>query len=307
MSNWKGKYQHLAIQNQFLLLFLVLIISFIPCYIIGITPVVVSDATDSINGQNIDLYKWLQSWSSIGIFILSSIIFIYLTEKKFVISTSFTRAQLLLAICSMLFCLPIINFLALWNEGLHLPEFMAQIENWMRLSEAKSATIMEYFVAMDSYTDLVINLVVIALIPAIGEEFLFRGVIQRGLIKWKKKPHFGIWISAFLFSALHMQFLGFIPRFLIGGFFGYLFLWSGSIWLPVITHFLNNALAVLVIFTSSSVVASKKIESMGANSGDIPMVIMCCLAVSLLLYLFYNSKKNPLKKRGFSYYKFTTV
>ena len=195
MSNWKGKYQHLAIQNQFLLLFLVLIISFIPCYIIGITPVVVSGAADSINGQNIDLYKWLQSWSSIGIFILSSIIFIYLTEKKFVISTSFTRAQLLLAICSMLFCLPIINFLALWNEGLHLPEFMAQIENWMRLSEAKSATIMEYFVAMDSYTDLVINLVVIALIPAIGEEFLFRGVIQRGLIKWKKNPHFGIWIS----------------------------------------------------------------------------------------------------------------
>lgn len=298
MSNWKGKYQHLAIQNQFLLLFLVLIISFIPCYIIGITPVVVSGAADSINGQNIDLYKWLQSWSSIGIFILSSIIFIYLTEKKFVISTSFTRAQLLLAICSMLFCLPIINFLALWNEGLHLPEFMAQIENWMRLSEAKSATIMEYFVAMDSYTDLVINLVVIALIPAIGEEFLFRGVIQRGLIKWKKNPHFGIWISAFLFSALHMQFLGFIPRFLIGGFFGYLFLWSGSIWLPVITHFLNNALAVLVIFTSSSVVASKKIESMGANSGDIPMVIMCCLAVSLLLYLFYNSKKKSPEEKG---------
>lgn len=298
MSNWKGKYQHLAIQNQFLLLFLVLIISFIPCYIIGITPVVVSGAADSINGQNIDLYKWLQSWSSIGIFILSSIIFIYLTEKKFVISTSFTRAQLLLAICSMLFCLPIINFLALWNEGLHLPEFMAQIENWMRLSEAKSATIMEYFVAMDSYTDLVINLVVIALIPAIGEEFLFRGVIQRGLIKWKKNPHFGIWISAFLFSALHMQFLGFIPRFLIGGFFGYLFLWSGSIWLPVITHFLNNALAVLVIFTSSSVVASKKIESIGANSGDIPMVIMCCLAVSLLLYLFYNSKKKSPEEKG---------
>ena len=298
MSNWKGKYQHLAIQNQFLLLFLVLIISFIPCYIIGITPVVISGAADSINGQNIDLYKWLQSWSSIGIFILSSIIFIYLTEKKFVISTSFTRAQLLLAICSMLFCLPIINFLALWNEGLHLPEFMAQIENWMRLSEAKSATIMEYFVAMNSYTDLVINLVVIALIPAIGEEFLFRGVIQRGLIKWKKNPHFGIWISAFLFSALHMQFLGFIPRFLIGGFFGYLFLWSGSIWLPVITHFLNNALAVLVIFTSSSVVASKKIESMGANSGDIPMVIMCCLAVSLLLYLFYNSKKKSPEEKG---------
>jgi membrane protease YdiL (CAAX protease family) len=298
MSNWKGKYHHLAIQNQFLLLFLILILSFIPCYLIGIIPMVFSDVSDSIYAQNINFYKWLQMWSSIGIFIFSSIVFIYLTEKEFVISKSFSRDQLLLAICAMLFFLPVINFLALWNEGLHLPEFMAHIESWMRTSEAKSAAIMEHFVAMDSYFDLFVNLFVIALIPAIGEEFLFRGVIQRGLIKWKNNPHFGIWLSAFLFSALHIQFLGFIPRFLIGGFFGYLFLWSGSIWLPVIAHFLNNALAVVVIFTSSHLLASKQLENLGASKEDIPIVLMCCFALTLLLYLFYQSKKKSPHEKG---------
>ena len=298
MSNWKGKYHHLAIRNQFLLLFLILILSFIPCYLIGIIPMVFSDVSDSIYAQNINFYKWLQMWSSIGIFIFSSIVLIYLTEKEFVISKSFSRDQLILAICAMLFFLPVINFLALWNEGLHLTECIAHIESWMRTSEAKSAAIMEHFVAMDSYFDLFVNLFVIALIPAIGEEFLFRGVIQRGLIKWKNNPHFGIWLSAFLFSALHIQFLGFIPRFLIGGFFGYLFLWSGSIWLPVIAHFLNNALAVVVIFTSSHLLASKQLENLGASKEDIPIVLMCCFALTLLLYLFYQSKKKSPHEKG---------
>lgn len=296
MNNWKGKYQQLPIQSQFLLLFLLLILSFILCYAIGMLAVLFSNGADmtSINAQNIGSFKWLQSWSSIGVFILPSLLFIYLTENSFVIAGKFSRPQILISVCAMLFCLPIINFLAVWNEGIHLPEFLSGVESWMRASEAKSAVIMEYFLQMDSYADLLINLIVIAFIPAIGEEFLFRGVIQRGLTKWKNNPHFGIWISAFIFSALHMQFLGFLPRFLIGGFFGYLFLWSGSIWLPVIAHFINNALAVVLIFTSSSALASKEIESMGEE--NLTLVLMCFFAVAMLLYLLHqisSTKKSP--------------
>jgi membrane protease YdiL (CAAX protease family) len=298
MNNWKGKYHHLAIQSQFLMMFLLLILSFIICYFIGMIPILFSNSTDlsAINAQNVGSFKWLQSWSSIGVFILPSILFVYLTEMKFVISKSFSRNQLAISICAMLFCIPIINYLALWNEAIHLPQFLSGIEDWMRASEAKSAIIMEYFLRMDTYGDLFINLFVIALIPAVGEEFLFRGVIQRGLTKWKNNPHFGIWISAFLFSALHMQFLGFVPRFLIGGFFGYLFLWSGSIWLPVIAHFINNALAVVLIFTASRNVGTNQLESLGATSEDGTLVLMCCFALAMLLYLLHEiraTKKIP--------------
>jgi membrane protease YdiL (CAAX protease family) len=298
MNNWKGKYHHLAIQSQFLMMFLLLILSFITCYFIGMIPILFSNSTDlsAINAQNVGSFKWLQSWSSIGVFILPSILFVYLTEMKFVISKSFSRNQLAISICAMLFCIPIINYLALWNEAIHLPQFLSGIEDWMRASEAKSAIIMEYFLRMDTYGDLFINLFVIALIPAVGEEFLFRGVIQRGLTKWKNNPHFGIWISAFLFSAFHMQFLGFVPRFLIGGFFGYLFLWSGSIWLPVIAHFINNALAVVLIFTASRNVGTNQLESLGATSEDGTLVLMCCFALAMLLYLLHEiraTKKIP--------------
>lgn len=298
MNNWKGKYRQLPIQSQFLLLFLLLILSFIVCYCIGMIPVLFSDSSDlgAINAQNVGSFKWLQTWSSIGVFILPSVLFIYLTELKFVISRSFSRNQLAISICAMLFCIPIINYLAVWNQGIHLPQFLSGVENWMRASEAKSAVLMEYFLRMDSYGDLFVNLFVIALVPAIGEEFLFRGGIQRSLAKWKNNPHFGIWISAFLFSALHMQFLGFVPRFLIGGFFGYLFLWSGSIWLPVIAHFINNGIAVLLIFTSTRNIMSNELESLGTTTEDSTLVLMCCFALAMLLYLLHqisSTKKIP--------------
>jgi membrane protease YdiL (CAAX protease family) len=298
MNNWKGKYRQLPIQSQFLLLFLLLILSFIVCYCIGMIPVLFTDSSDlgAINAQNVGSFKWLQTWSSIGVFILPSVLFIYLTELKFVISRSFSRNQLAISICAMLFCIPIINYLAVWNQGIHLPQFLSGVENWMRASEAKSAVLMEYFLRMDSYGDLFVNLFVIALVPAIGEEFLFRGGIQRSLAKWKNNPHFGIWISAFLFSALHMQFLGFVPRFLIGGFFGYLFLWSGSIWLPVIAHFINNGIAVLLIFTSTRNIMSNELESLGTTTEDSTLVLMCCFALAMLLYLLHqisSTKKIP--------------
>ena len=301
MNNWKGKYRQLPILSQFLLLFLLLILSFIACYLVGMIPLLFSDSSDlgAINAQNVGSFKWLQSWSSIGVFIMPSVLFIYLTELKFVISKPFSRNQLAISVCAMLFCIPIINYLALWNQGIHLPQFLSAIEDWMRASEAESAILMEYFLKMDSYGDLLINLVVIALIPAVGEEFMFRGGIQRSLTKWKNNPHFGIWISAFLFSALHMQFLGFVPRFLIGGFFGYLFLWSGSIWLPVIAHFINNGLAVILIFTSGTSVASSELESLGTTSEDGTLVLMCCFALAMLLYLFHQisgTKKIPSKE-----------
>jgi membrane protease YdiL (CAAX protease family) len=198
----------------------------------------------------------------------------------------------------MLFSIPVINFLAMWNEGLHFPQFLADVEQWMRTSEAKSAAIIEYFLVMNSYTDLVINLVVIALIPAIGEELLFRGVIQRQITKWRNNHHLAIWVSAFLFSALHIQFLGFIPRFLIGAFFGYLFVWSGSIWLPIITHFFNNALAVILYFKSP---LSLDMETIGAQEDQLSLVLLCFLAVCLLLYLLYQhcgQKKSPPVEEG---------
>ena len=128
-------------------------------------------------------------------------------------------------------------------------------------------------------------MLIIALIPAFGEELLFRGLIQKGLFKSWGNIHLAIWLSAFLFSALHLQFLGFIPRFLIGGLLGYLFFWSGSIWLPILAHFVNNATAVLLSFMINKGVINKELEEIGTQAEQGPMLFICLLSLGLLLYL----------------------
>jgi len=99
-----------------------------------------------------------------------------------------------------------------------------------------------------SWKDFMVNMLMIAIIPAVGEEFLFRGIVQKIFYEWTRRPHLAIFISAILFSTVHMQFFGFIPRMLLGVLFGYFFYWSGNIWLSVLAHFLNNAIAIILHF-----------------------------------------------------------
>jgi hypothetical protein len=121
---------------------------------------------------------------------------------------------------------------------------MKAVEDWMRTSENQAAQITSLFMNDKSYTGLFFNLIIIALLPAIGEEFLFRGVIQRLFKEMGSSIHVSIILTAILFSALHMQFFGFFPRFALGVLLGYMMYWSGSLRLPIIAHFVNNAMAV---------------------------------------------------------------
>ena len=122
------------------------------------------------------------------------------------------------------------------------------IEIWMKNSEEKAKVLTDAFTEGDSLGVLFLNLIVIALLAALSEELFFRGVLQKVLIECTRNKHLGVWIGAIIFSAFHMQFYGFLPRMLMGAFLGYLFLWSGSLWLGIFAHFINNGMAVLIIW-----------------------------------------------------------
>ena len=252
--------------------------------------------TDFQNQNTIFSLKFLQAFSSLGIFVIPPLLFGYLTG----VSLGFknvSRQQVMLTAAIMLFSWPLINVLSLWNEGIHLPSFLSDLEIWMRSTEAQAMHITQAFLAVDSWMGLLVNLIIIALIPAFGEELLFRGIIQNGLFKWSGKIHFSIWLSAFLFSAIHLQFLGFVPRLLIGGMFGYLMLWSGSIWLPIVAHFFNNATAVILSFFIFDGRVDKTLETIGANEGQEAMMLISVASLALLLYLLKQiSFPNKTKK-----------
>ena len=291
----KGIYQSYSLSKQFFLLFLLIFVCFFVANLIGMSGSLLfgaSSLTDLQNENTIFSLKFLQAWSSVGIFIVPPFLFAYLSGNSLSFK-SVSRQQLMLTAVIMFFAMPLINGLSLWNEQLHLPGFLESIEAWMRAAEAKAMAITEAFLAVNTPLGLAVNILIIAIIPALGEELLFRGVVQKELSKWSGKVHLSIWITAFLFSAIHLQFLGFFPRFLIGGLLGYMFYWSGSIWLPILAHFVNNAVAVILYYMVAKGRLAADVETIGVNEGQMSMLLISFLSVGLLLYLL---REISLKK-----------
>jgi hypothetical protein len=249
--------------------------------------------SDYSNSKSVNALKFLQLFTSVGLFIVPPFLFVYFSSFQLQLKQKINRQSVLLAIAIMLIANPFVAYLMQWNQTLVLPDFLEAVQMWMEASEQKSMQITEAFLAMNSMGDLLINLFLIALIPAIGEELLFRGVLQQLFAKWTGKIHLAIFISGFLFSAIHMQFFGFLPRFVLGLVLGYMFYWSSNLWLPILAHFTNNALAI--IFTYHFVADKVQIDFLNEEIPvNISGALISFLAVALLMYLLY--KKSSIKK-----------
>ncbi len=199
------------------------------------------------NTQLVGALKILLTAQQIGLFLLPALL-LGITEgkkphhfyglKKPDLNT--LLLVLLLIACSM----PIMSWVNETNQKMIFPEFLKGVEEWMRKLEDEGAKTTEAILKMKSFGDFLITLFVIAVVPAICEEFLFRGALQRIFLRWIKNPHVAIWISAIIFSSIHFQFYGFFPRLFLGAAFGYIYFWTGSLWYTIFAHFLNNGFAV---------------------------------------------------------------
>lgn len=134
------------------------------------------------------------------------------------------------------------------------------IPDWMLEAEERNQKLLTAALTMDSVGELMVCIFIVALVPALGEELIFRGILQDRLYKWSKNEHLSVWLIAIVFSAIHMQFQGFIPRMLLGAILGYMFVWSGSLWLPIIAHFFNNAFQVVVYYYQTKVLKGRTVD-----------------------------------------------
>jgi len=237
---------------------------------------------------------------SIGLFIVPPFLLAWLFHGKIAeylyLKRNATSTSIFLVAVLVVFALPLINFIGEWNTRMEFPEFLAGMERWMKNAEENAAELTEAFLKVETTGGLLLNLVMIAVLPAIGEELLFRGVIQRIFTNWTRSHHWGIWISAILFSALHIQFYGFVPRMLLGVLFGYLLVWSGSMWLPIVAHFFNNGFAVVAMYLIDKNVLNPGVEEIGATSGSQYAAILSLALVFLLIFLIKKENRgNELK------------
>ena len=245
-------------------------------------------ASDS--SSNIDLLKLVQIVTSIGMFIIPALIYGRLQSNDWlgylkIVPVSFYL--ILLTVFISLAASPALDYSMQLNKGMKLPAFLKDLEAWMLLKELKMEELTKQLIIMSSLPALLINLLMLAIIPAIGEELIFRAGLQRIFARWTGNYHIAIWLTAIIFSTIHFQFYGFLPRMLLGAMFGYLLVWSGSLWLPIIGHFLNNAIAVFTAYwyQSQGISIDKMFQPDAIN---IPLVLVSFVLFSALSWYFYT-------------------
>ena len=238
--------------------------------------------------------KILQAANVIGTFILPVLIFAYLVSDQWKKYLLLDRNPGLLASLSVIFMIvlaqPWINFSVSLNEAMSLPDLLSGMESWMKEKEESAAQITEHFLYMENPGDLIVNVLLIGLSAALGEELFFRGLLQPFFQRKTGNKHVAVWVTAILFSAIHLQFYGFIPRMLLGALFGYLLVWSGSLWLPILAHFVNNAGAVLATYYFSENESGLRIDEVGSSSDDWLYLLLTAPLLVMSIVVIYRRR-----------------
>lgn len=246
---------------------------------------------------NIKVLKITQFLQSVGIFIVPVLILSFVWSAKplelLMINRKPDFRYLLYAIVVMVVAIPAINLLGEINHLVKFPAYLSMIEDYLLEMEQRAEELTNAMLSVSSMSGLLINIGLIAVIPAVGEELFFRGTIQR-LLQDKMKIHAAVWITAFIFSSIHFQFYGFIPRLLMGAFLGYLFAWTNNLWVPIVAHFTNNALAVIFYYLKNTGQTSVDLENIGKSETWLAGIIST-VAVAILIYLF--RPKNNVSSR----------
>jgi membrane protease YdiL (CAAX protease family) len=249
---------------------------------------------------DINILKWMQFLQTIALFLLPSLMLAYLCAQAPVswlqLDRKVDRKVFLWAVGIMLVALPAINLLADINQQMVLPTWLSGVEEWMKSKEAEAEWLTKQFMSATTIGGLLVNLYLMAVLPAVSEEITFRGVLQQlfqgskvSMIQASKVSHLAIWCTAIIFSAIHMQFYGFIPRMLLGALFGYMFVWTGSLWVPMLMHFVNNGMAVLLYYIANRAAWDMdKVDAVG--TGNTLWLGVVSLVLTIVgIYMFRRS------------------
>ena len=199
----------------------------------------------------------------------------------------------LLAFAILLGGMPFITLISELNQMLVLPQWLSGLELWMKNLEESAQVTTNLLLEGTSIWDLLGNILFIGVFAAVAEEVFFRGALQQLLGKLFKNKHLAVWVTAFIFSLLHMQFYGFLPRIILGAVLGYLFVYSKNLWIPIFVHFLNNALVVIFNFFFRENSVYQYLEHPAIT---LTFLVAGLVSLGLLVYLFWLFKAKVCKQ-----------
>ena len=262
----------------------------ISTFIYGPEALSLLSVTDYNNADYVGMMKLLQAMSHLGMFIIPGLVFSKLASGSyfgyFVHRKNYSLPLLGLAFLLIYLIQPLIGWVGEWNVTMKLPESMASLEASLKSMEEAAALATNAFMADLSVSGLVLNLLIMAIIPAIGEELVFRGVLQQSLQKWFKNGLWAVLVASVVFSLFHMQWYGFFPRLMLGLLLGFVFYKSGNIWLASFVHFLNNGTVVIAIWLAGNRYIPVSPESIEKSNFPLVVVAVSSILFAVVMYFF---------------------
>ena len=245
--------------------------------------------------------KIAQGLSSIFMFVVPPIVYYYVTRMKHqMYDLGFRKPAnpwwlIIIGVVLMFISLPVTNQLTRWNEAMSFGGVFEKLEKYLKMLEETAAATTEKMLNVDTIGGLLLNLLVIALIPAVGEELTFRGVLQQGLMRRVKSPHVAILLSAAIFSFIHFQFYGFLPRMFLGILLGYMFYITGSLWTSIAMHFVNNGTAVVLYYLNNKGIIDIDPEHFGEMQYSWLITISFVVTAALIGWCWWKAKNDAKK------------
>lgn len=239
--------------------------------------------------------KYIQFSQEISMFLIPSIIVALILKKqneRFLgLGGSPAPLNVILVILLVIMFIPLISYTGILNSRLELPHRFSSIQQWMKSTEERATSLTELLVTSSGIITLCINIFLIAIVPAFCEELLFRGTFQPLLSATLRSSHAGIWITAIIFSSIHLQFFGFLPRLILGLVFGYVFYWTGNLWYSIIAHFINNFVSVMTVYYYGWKTLGHDLTQDGRGIPAFPVTTVI-LSVVILFYFWNEFRKR---------------
>lgn len=253
-------------------------------------PDIILSMASAENGTgDADILRFLHVSQQISMFLVPSLIvarFLKIGDEVFLRTGNAPELfTLLLVIVLAALIIPVTSFTGELNSRMILPGGLSSLEEWMKVKEKEATDLTSLLIASEGFRGLALNLAAMALVPALCEEALFRGILQQLFCRSLRSAHAGIWITAIIFSTIHFQFYGFLPRLILGLIFGYIFFWTGNLWNAIAAHFTNNATLLLIsCFTELSPAGDEAVNG-ELSISDFPFIPVAASTV-IIFYLW---------------------
>ncbi len=274
--------------------------AYLAVWIFGIDSIQAFTASFDNQLQYPEAMIFLQGFTAFGTFVLPALVYARIAASRpvsfFTLDRPISKQLLFLAVAALIAGQGLVTITAWLNQQIAFPEWTGALGRSLNEMNEKVDRGYRIFLDIHSFGRLLVMLLVAGIIPAFGEEFLFRGIVQRLFQRWTRSGHLAVWLAALIFSLIHMQFLNFLPRLILGAMLGYLFLWSGRLWYSIAAHFFNNA--VLLVYAYVYVIQGGDPAALQSNADFqwLPVVFLSLL--SLLLLYFFKKKAQITNTDG---------